>query len=111
MHNFSNGLSLNIQKIDKENYQSQNRVVMSARGAKSSVLVIPRMKSINSKLPQAADRKKFRQNNKGSYILVNTKTGLVSSRTQKELKPFDFESKARTQELSSSLSEINNETQ
>ena len=106
---FSNGLTLNIQKIDKENIESQNKGVMSARGTKSSVLIIPRMKSINSRLPQKTERKKFRQNNKGSYILVSTKTGLVSSKTQKELKKADFDSKARTQELTSELHEINHE--
>lgn len=72
----------------------------------SSLLIIPKMKNINSKLPKYS-RKNFRRNDQGSYILVEAEKSITSNKTQKSFKLLSEESKAKTQNLSSEIREIN----
>jgi hypothetical protein len=101
---------LKLEKINKENTHFLNKPIQSARHndstSSSSLLVMPKMKSINSKLPQ--NRKNFKKNDDGSYILVaNHNDTNMNTNSQKELGPLQEESKTKTQNLANELRSIN----
>jgi hypothetical protein len=101
---------LKLEKINKENTNFLNKPIQSARhndiSSSSSLLIIPKMKSINSKLSQ--NRKNFKKNDDGSYILVgNHNDSNMNTQSQKEFGPLQEESKIKTQNLSNELRAIN----
>ena len=101
-----------MDKVDKENLEPTNLQHSSARldsekAGSSSLLVIPKMKSINSKL--ASKRMNFRQNEQGSYILVTSEENSEHVPTQKTFRLFADNHKSRTQNMGGGLSGLRSE--